>query len=182
MKHWLLIPCLIFVFGCHTKPPAGKVVVKIGDYVMTQEEFEDVFRSSHFALQDNDVSRRIFLDNMINQKIIILEAQAKGLDKSRDFLRMIQSFWEQSLLTVALREKTAELAQVVNQVSAVEIQSAYDQMVKDGKADKTLNDVYPQVKAMLIKKKESEKINQWVEELRRNQPIEIHLEYIQQGS
>ena len=107
MKHLLCLIALVFFLGCQSKP-AEKVVVKIGDYVVTREEFDDAFKSSSYGAHDDPVSRQAFLQNMINQKLIILDAQARGLDKDKDFLRMIQNFWEQSLVTVALQSKTKE--------------------------------------------------------------------------
>ncbi len=108
MKRWPLIIGLIFVLGCQPKPPAEQAIAKVGDYVISREEFEDAFKSSSYGTQDNAASRQAFLNNMINQKLIILDARAKGLDKDKDFLRMIQNFWEQSLVTVALQQKTRE--------------------------------------------------------------------------
>ncbi len=181
MKYWALIICLVFVLGCQPKPPAEKIVAKIGDYVITQEEFEDAFKSSSYGIQDSAASRQVFLDNMINQKLIIIDARAKGLDKNKDFLRMIQSFWEQSLLTVALREKSKDISLETTQISSQEVQAVYDQMVKDGKTAKSLNDVYPQIQSMLTRQKESEKINQWVNGLRQKTAVEIHQEYLKPG-
>ena len=181
MKYWALIICLVFVLGCQHKPPVEKVVAKIGDYVITQEEFEDAFKSSSFGIQDSAESRQVFLDNMINQKLIILDARAKGLDKNKDFLHMIQNFWEQSLLTVALREKSKEINSGTVQISSQEVQTVYDQMFKDGRVDKSLNDVYPQIQSMLTRQKESEKFNQWVKDLRQKTTVEIHQEYLKPG-
>jgi len=107
MKYWPLMIGLAFMLGCQPKP-AEHVVAKIGDYTITHEEFEDAFKSSSYGTQDNAASRQAFLNNMINQKLIILDAQTRGLDKDKDFLRMIENFWEQSLVTVALQQKTRE--------------------------------------------------------------------------
>ena len=108
MKFWPLILALAFVLGCQPKPSAEKTVARIGDYVITQEDFDEAYKSSSYALQDSAAARQAFLENMINQKLIILDAQARGLDRDKNFLRMIENFWEQSLLTVALQEKTKE--------------------------------------------------------------------------
>ena len=181
MKYWSLMIGLAFVLGCQPKPPVGKIVAKIGDYVITKGEFEEAFKSSSYGFQDNAASRQVFLDNMINQKLIILDARAKGLDKNKDFLQMIQNFWEQSLLTVALREKSKDFSPGTTQISSQEAQAIYDQMVKDGKTDKSLNDVYPEIQSMLTRQKESEKLNQWVNDLRQKTTVEIHQEYLKPG-
>jgi len=48
------------------------------------------------------------LNNMINQKLILLDAEKKGLDKNKEFLKMVENFWQQSLLTMAMQEKVRE--------------------------------------------------------------------------
>ena len=45
---------------------------------------------------------------MINQKLIILAAEKEGLDKNKEFLKMVENFWQQSLLTMAMQDKTQE--------------------------------------------------------------------------
>jgi hypothetical protein len=80
----------------------------VGDYVITQEEFEDEYRNSLYSKNDSPEVRQQFLNNMINQKLILLDAQKKGLDKDKEFLKMVEQFWQQSLLTTAMQAKVQE--------------------------------------------------------------------------
>ena len=45
---------------------------------------------------------------MINQKLILLDAEKRGLDKNKEFLKMVENFWQQSLLTMAMQEKAKD--------------------------------------------------------------------------
>jgi hypothetical protein len=80
----------------------------VGSYVITVDEFEESFMNSSFSNQKTLVNKQAFLENMINQKLILIDAQAKGLDKNPEFLKMVGNFWQQSLVTAALKEKNRE--------------------------------------------------------------------------
>jgi hypothetical protein len=107
-----LFLCLVMTIlaGCgNSQPtPSQDVIAKIGDYVITREEFDDAYKDSAYGDQGTYASRRTFLNNMINQKLIILDAENRGLDKNKEFLRMVENFWQQSLLTMAMQEKSRE--------------------------------------------------------------------------
>jgi len=98
---------VVLICGCH-KPPAPKVVAQIDNYSITQQEFDEAYNNSTQASSTSIQARRAFLNNMINQKLILLAAQKEGLDKNKEFLKMIEDFWQQSLLTMALKEKSKE--------------------------------------------------------------------------
>ena len=99
---------LAFVLGCQSKGPRQAVVARVGTYVITQGEFEESYKNSAYGRQHNIFYRSEFLKNMITQKLILLDAERRGLDRDPQFLKMIENFWQQSLLTFALQEKTKE--------------------------------------------------------------------------
>jgi hypothetical protein len=104
--------CLILVTlaGCgNSQPsPSQDTVAQVGNYVITRQEFEEAYKDSSYGALGTAASRRAFLNNMINQKLILLDAEKRGLDKDKDFLKMVENFWQQSLLTLALQEKAKE--------------------------------------------------------------------------
>ena len=99
---------LAFVLGCQPREPQQGVVARVGSYVITQNEFEEAYKNSAYGREHNIFYRSEFLKNMINQKLILLDAEKHGLDRDPQFLKMIENFWQQSLLTYALQEKTKE--------------------------------------------------------------------------
>ena len=110
MNRILLCLTLLSLAGCgSSQPPSPQnVVAQVGNYVITRQEFEEAYRDSSYGEQGTLASRRIFLNNMINQKLILLDAEKRGLDKNREFLKMVENFWQQSLLTMAMQEKIRE--------------------------------------------------------------------------
>ncbi len=99
---------LVFVLGCQSRESQKAVVARVGTYVITRDEFEEAYKNSVQAQEHNPFYRSAFLNNMINQKLILLDAEHRGLDHDPQFLKMIENFWQQSLLTMALQEKTKE--------------------------------------------------------------------------
>ena len=108
----IIIILVLFVGGCYglvkKHSSTDKIVAHVGQAIITQREFEEAFKHSAHEMPDDLVVRHKFLENMINKKLILLDAEYNGLDKKQEFLDMIQNFWEQSLLTMALREKSKE--------------------------------------------------------------------------
>ena len=99
---------LALVLGCQSKESHQAVVARVGSYVITQAEFDEAYKNSAYGHEHNKLYRSEFLKNMINQKLILLDAEHRGLDHDPQFLKMVESFYQQSLLTLALQEKAKE--------------------------------------------------------------------------
>lgn len=172
----LLVP-LVFVLGCVKAPVQEDVVVKINDRVVACEEFEEGFMQSAYALrQDKIEARKDYLDNLISQKLIVQYAVAKGFDKQKDFLRSVERFWEQSLMTVALGVKTKEITGAMR-VHDDNVRRLYDQMIREGVTAKSYEEMYPQIKWQAERQLESQLLNDWLDKNRKAARIEINLEY-----
>ena len=166
---FILFLLFIFIGGCSSKDKKT-VLLWVNNYDITKEEFEQEFKESAFGKVDNVESRKDFLNNLINRKLILQEAQAKGLDKEKGFLKTIEKFWEQSLLKIALEKKSQEIAGSV-QVSDDEIEKKYQAMLSEGKTDKLYQAMYQEIKWQITKDKESQKMNEWLEGLRKKAKI-----------
>ena len=163
--------------GCGKPPVPQEVVVKINDRIVAADEFEDGFMQSAYALRvDKIEARKDYLDNLINQKLIVQYAVAKGFDKQPDFLRSVERFWEQSLMTVALGVKTKEIHGTMR-VHDDNIHRLYDQMIKEGVTNKSYEEMYPQIKWQAERQIESQLLNDWLDKRRKDSQIEINLEY-----
>ncbi|MFC1674689.1 hypothetical protein ACFL1K_02175 [Candidatus Omnitrophota bacterium] len=114
MKKSLMILCLIFfVLGCGKKPargPQDRILAKINNYEISLGQFEDEFRQSSYSMANTLAARKEFLDILIIRKLILQDAQSKGLDKDPDFLKMIERFWEHSLLKLTLDQKSDQIS------------------------------------------------------------------------
>ncbi len=173
---------MIIVFlcagGCAQGPTDTQVLANVGDYKITKDEFMQAYRNSIFSKNDTLQSREDFLDILINQKLILQDAQKKGLDKNPTFLKSVERFWEQSLLKVALDKRTQEVAGSLS-VSDREVEQFYERLSAEGKSDKPLGSVYHQLKWELMQKKEAEAVNSWVETLRSQSHIIVDQNLLQ---
>ena len=187
MKSWvifvLLASCILVPAVLFLRPSAdqaqGPVVARVNGYVITEAEFEQGFAASAFAARaDIPQARKEYLDTLISQKLILLDAQKRDIDKAPDFLKSVERFWAQSLLTAALGQKTMELRRGI-EVSDEDVRRIYQNMIKDGATTKPLNEVFSQIKWQAEKQLEVQLLNGWVESLRRNATIEISGDILQ---
>ncbi len=173
----LVLVSTVAVTGCgFNKPskPVSPVIARVGAYDIRVDEFEEGFVTSPFvARADVLLARREYLDTLINQKLILLDSQKKNIDKDPDFLKSVERFWAQSLLTVALGQKTLELQKGVT-VREDDVRRIYDNMVKDGVTEKPFEDVYPQIKWQAEKQLQAQRLNAWVDSLRKNAAVSIN--------
>ena len=175
-KYLFLLLAAILTLGCGRPVEEKKeILAKINNYEITWEEFEGEFKASSYGYTDTAESRKEFLNTLINRKLILQDAQKKGLDKDKGFLKMIERFWEQSLLKVALDKKTKEVAGSV-MVNDKEIAEAYDNLLKSGKTDKSYDQMYQQIKWEITRQKETQAMNEWVAQLRKKGEIKINLD------
>lgn len=169
----------LLIFGCHGRPQEKPILLKVNNYELTLEEFEEEYRSSMFFTADNREARKDFLENLINQKLILQDAQSEGLDKEEKFLKTIQRFWEQSLLKTALDKKAKGISGSVS-IDENIVREAYDNMVRSGKTDKPFEGAREQIKWELLRLKETQLMNDWVEQLRKNAQIKINYDLLKQ--
>lgn len=176
MRNNLRLSALLFICilaaGCSRAPCAKDVLARVNDCEITRGEFEEEFASSVLSLNDTPESRKEFLDSLVDKKLILQDAEKKGLHKDRAFLRMVERFWEQSLLKIALDRKTKEIAGS-SVVRDKEIKEVYDKMALEGRTAKPYADMYQQLRWELAKFKETQAIDSWIGELRRKAKIRI---------
>jgi hypothetical protein len=171
----LLILIVAFaVGGCAKQKPPEEVIAKVNNYQIYLSEFEEGFAASPYASRtDKLLARQEFLSSLIDRKLILQDAQKRNIDKEKEFLKSIERFWEQSLLTVALGNKTVELSRGVK-VREQDVRKIYDEMVRDGITTKTFEEIYPQIKWQAQKQQESARLNEWIDGLRVGSMIEIN--------
>ncbi|MBF0485352.1 MAG: hypothetical protein HQL16_02440 [Candidatus Omnitrophica bacterium] len=181
LKYFLLTVMILAILGCGKATPPKNIVAQVNDYQISLEEFELNFLQSPYASR-NDLfeARKDYLESLINQKLIIQDAQKRNVDKQKEFLSSIEHFWEQSLLTIYLGMKTKEISGSVH-VPQEAIRKLYDQMVKDGLTTKTYEELYPQISWQAAKDIESRKLNDWTGELRKTADVKINANLLKDG-
>lgn len=174
MKRTLIALLLIFCSSgcCPTDTGRKQILVKINNYAITLPEFEQQFKNSIYSTHDTPEAKKQFLDFLINRKLILQDAQTKALDRDKDFLQMIESFWEHSLLKLALDKKSQEISHSIF-VNDKEVEEAYQELVKDRSTDKTYETMYKQIKWEISAEKEKKALDEWVMSLRAKARIQI---------
>ena len=172
-KIWVILFLAIAVSGCARPQPPKETIARVNDYEITVDEFEEGFAASPYASRTDKLqARREVLSSLVERKLILQDAQKKNIDKDKEFLRSIEHFWEQSLLTVALGTKTQELSRSV-QVREQDVRRIYDGMVKDGITTKPFEDVFPQIKWQAQKQVEAQLLGEWIDGLRKGAAISV---------
>lgn len=164
---------LIFLISCNQPAQDKKILAKINNYGISVDEFEEEFKASVYSRNDTLNSQMEFLSQLINRKLILQDAQRKNFDKGKQFLKMIERFWEQSLLKLALEKKSQEIAGSIL-ISEESIEAAYQKMLKEGKTDKPYNQMYSQIEWEITKQKETQAMNEWLDGLRKKSNIKIN--------
>lgn len=171
---YLLIITAVFLlnFACAKKGPSDKIAVKISDYSLTAGEFNELF-AEFKSFEDTPRAREAFLDNLITRKLLLQEAQRKGLDKQKDFLKSIENFWEQSLLKIIMDRKTKEISRDMT-ATEQELRARYNKWLQDNPNNpKTFDELGDIIKWHLLKEKETIAINSWIDGLKNKAIIEI---------
>jgi len=158
-------------------PRKDDYLVKINNYTITSQEFMEEFRLSAYAKDNTPESKREFLNMLIRRKLVLQDAQARGLDKDKEFLKSIERFWEQSLLKRAMEKKSHEI-QGASLVSDNAVEAIYNKLKSEGKADKPYDQMYKQIKWSLTQLQESQAINKWLGELYKKAQIKINPVYV----
>ena len=104
----LIAALALSVCGCAEKGPKKAVIATIGNYSLYEEDF-----LSELSLYPpeylNKAVKEQLLNDIIEKKVLLLEAQRQGLDRNPEFMKMVERFWEQSLLRSLLNKKSEEI-------------------------------------------------------------------------
>ena len=96
------------MYGCGAKDTKKEVIAVIGDYSLYKEDFLSEL-SLYPPEYRNKVPKEQLLNDIIEKKVLLLEAQRQGLDRDPEFMKMIERFWEQGLLRSLLNKKSDEV-------------------------------------------------------------------------
>lgn len=134
--------------GCSQQQHKKEALATIGSYSLYRDDF-----MSELALYPPEYRQKVtkeqILDGIIQKKILLLEAQRRGLDRDPQFMKMVERFWEQSLLRSLLDARSEEILSDIPETDK-------DRNVKAGEALKT-----------------------WIEELENKTPVEINADALE---
>ncbi len=164
---------LLVIYGCEQKTKSIKLAIKVNDFQMSAQEFEQEFKEAPASLLGPENQKEKFLENLVSRKLILQEAERLGMNREKDFLKAIERFYEQSLLKLVVDKKSNEFASKT-QVNDREIETYYNEMKERGLVEKPLSEVYKEIKWQLLRQKQARAFEIWVEGLRQKARIEIN--------
>lgn len=164
MRKIILALALASIAGCAPAKQDKEALVKINDYFLTSSDFENEINGLS-AFEREDKTKDQLLDEVIQKKLLLLEAQREGLDRQAPFMRMVERFWEQSLLRAILDKRMDEYL-ATTQVSDEELQRFSGQTGKPAE----------EVRDVLLREKINRRFEEWLAGLRGRSRIHIDKE------
>lgn len=127
-SHLIFIAFLITALSsCAREKPAKEILAKIDNYTLYAEDFISEAQLYPPSVRESLTKEQI-LDNIIQKKLLLLEAQRQGLDKDPAFMKMVEHFWEQSLLRSLLEKKSKEILSSIQATEEEKSQRASQMM------------------------------------------------------
>lgn len=125
-----------FIAGCGDRNAGEgkKIIVKIGKYEMTADEFKDeakLVAPNQYLAQDQDAAKAELLDEIVIRKILIQEAQKENFDKDKAFMKEIERYWEQALIKLLVKKKMLEIYRGITVGTDTERQEKLQQEFND---------------------------------------------------
>jgi hypothetical protein len=106
---------MIFLSSCERRTVPAKddpLLARINAYRMMASDFNDEKKPflNYVPLQDDPATLKgQILTQLITRQVLLQEAQRLDLDKDTAFMKDIENYWKQALLTSLLRRKSDEL-------------------------------------------------------------------------
>lgn len=105
-------------------PMTAKTLARVGSWSISVDEFEERLTALKEIVPDYDVkdpeARRLILDELVNQQVMVAAAKEKGVDRQKDVQDAIKEFRR----TVLVRELARQLTQEI-QVSDADARAFY---------------------------------------------------------
>jgi len=159
-------------YGCARNQASDKIAIKINDYTLTAGEFQELFSELTIS-EDTALHREQFLENLINRKLLLQEAQRLGLDKKKDFLRDIENFWEQSLLKIVIDVKIKELSNQVS-IDDAQVEQRYKKWALENPNEtKSIEEVREIIRWQMLREQQAVVLNTWIDGLKKNARITV---------
>ena len=173
MKKALCVLFILFLTGCSAgnNSPDKKVLAQINKYKMTIEDLKYEFKNAPYderELLKTENGKKKYLDGIIEKEVLLQEAQRQGIDREKDFMKSIESYWEQALLRILLERKSKEISGMIN-VYDNEIEEYY----RNSGEDKPFLRVKNEMREIIRQKKETDAMDAWINELKKRSYIKV---------
>ncbi len=175
---------ILSLLGCADDRSGNeRVLARINDYELSLNEFDrqlfsEMEMDPEFKLTVK--AKKAFLEQLIRKELMIQEAMRLKMDREEKFVKAIERYWQSTLIRDLLLHRGDDINQTTY-ISQAEIEARYLQMKKEEETDLDLKKVKDQIIAELKEEKKTKKLQNWVNDLRKNATIEIDQELLQKG-
>ncbi|MEW6601702.1 MAG: SurA N-terminal domain-containing protein [Nitrospirota bacterium] len=170
-----------FIYGCtKEKNIDAGIVARVNKEPIRLEDFqrEMALRSKQdpsYKITPEAIDEQI--DTIIDRRLMVQEAMKMGLTSNKEFVRTIQTFWEQTLIRELIEAKNREWEKRLF-VSENEINDYYEKLRQTAKNDASdfppLTSLYEQIKRDILTQKKTDALEGWLKEVREKAVIEVN--------
>jgi hypothetical protein len=143
---------------------------------MTVDDLRYEFQNAPYDEADllkTENGRKKYLRGLIEKEVLLQEAQRQGIDMEKDFMKSIENYWEQALLRILIERKSKEISRLTH-VYDNEVEEYYKNSGENLPFAKVKNEIMDIIK----QKKETDAMNAWIDELKRNSYIKVDEEVL----
>ena len=164
-----ILLALVALAGCSAGGGGDeRVVAQVNDYKMTVEDLKYELKNVPYddaSLLETEKGRLDYINRLLEKEILLQEAQKKGLDREKEFMRSIENYWEQALLRLLLQKKSNEIPGLIHVYD-----NEIDEYYRETGEDLSRSDI----SRIIRQKKETEAMNVWVQELKKRSRVKIN--------
>ena len=154
----------------------GKPIAKVNDFIIAEDSFRrELAASAYFhnipGLSNDD--KKSFLDNQIRKELLIQEATQLGLERAEEFRQTIERYWEQTLISTLLEQKSIDLEKGII-VTREEIENRYRALAQVKPDLAPLEELAPEIEKEIREQKKTKALESWIDSLWAEAEIEIY--------
>lgn len=165
---WIL--SLVFVLASAGCQKPDKAAIKVGPLKVSRVEFEQAFKASE--LPNEPEYRRIFMEQYVNQKLILMEARKEGVDKDPQLLDDLQKYWQDRLLKASMLLKFEEYEKAT-QASDEEVDQIYQETRGNQSLPEDPQQAKDQIRLMIVHEKQNKLLVDWLASLRKKTDVYV---------
>lgn len=107
------------------------IIAMVDDYKITLEDYlSQKAKYTPFYSDNTPVDKKAIMETLINDIVLLKEAEKLKLNQDKTFLREIEYFWRQSLIEGLLKKKNSEIKNQIK-ISEEEIKEVYHSLKKE---------------------------------------------------
>ncbi|MDP8265850.1 MAG: hypothetical protein P9M07_02755 [Candidatus Aceula meridiana] len=113
-KKWILIILIGLIalgaglFGYQQDRKPDQALARINNYSMSVKDFENELEYTGYGI-DTSADPRYIMDVIIDEQLLVQEAQRQGLHKRKSFLITIEHYWKQTLIKELMDKETQRI-------------------------------------------------------------------------